>query len=131
MWKNKINVLLFIIALLLKAFNKTGQIMIVAVETNVKGRIHDANAAQNNFHFQQILQNKFALGDPGYAGVSYIIAGYKSNEIHQMCNLYLIKSLDKNKLGLNMSIGILNNVKCYQSIYSLFITEQCMLDVYF
>jgi hypothetical protein len=49
----------------------------------------------------------------------------------KMCNLYLIKSLDKNKLGLNMSIGILNNVKCYQSIHSLFITEQCVLDVYF
>jgi hypothetical protein len=43
--------------------------LIIAVETNVKSRIHDANAAQNNFHFQQILQNKFALGDSGYAGV--------------------------------------------------------------
>jgi hypothetical protein len=33
MWKNKIIVLLFIIALLLKAFNKTGEIM------NISGTI--------------------------------------------------------------------------------------------
>ena len=61
--------------------------LIIAVQTNVKGRIHDANAAQNNSHFQQILQNQFALGDPGYAGVSYVIAGYKSNEIYQNVQL--------------------------------------------
>jgi hypothetical protein len=46
-------------------------------------------------------------------------------------NVQLVFDQISNKLGLNMSIGILNNVKCYQSIHNFFITEQCMLDVYF
>jgi hypothetical protein len=74
--------------------------LIVAVETNVKGRIHDANAAQNNFHFQQILQNKFALGDPGYARVFYVIVGYKSNEIHQNVQLVFDQISRQEQIGI-------------------------------
>ncbi len=32
--------------------------LIVAVTTNVYGRIHDANAGKNNYHFQQVLGGK-------------------------------------------------------------------------
>jgi len=48
---------------------------IVAVTTNVLGQIHDANAAQHNKLFKQVLKDKFALGDPGYNGVPYVVAG--------------------------------------------------------
>ena len=34
--------------------------LIIAVQTNVKGRVHDANAAENNSLFKKILGNKFA-----------------------------------------------------------------------
>jgi hypothetical protein len=74
--------------------------LIIAIETNVKCRIHDANVAQNNFHFQQILQNKFALGDPGYAGVSYVIASYKSNEIHQNVQLVFDQISRQEQIGI-------------------------------
>jgi hypothetical protein len=56
---------------------------IVSVQTNVAGRIPDANAARNNATFLSILgQNRFALGDPGYAGVPWVVAGLKCNQVH-------------------------------------------------
>ena len=55
---------------------------IVAVQTNVQGRVHDANAAQYNKLFPSILGNKFALGDPGYARVSSVVDGLKSNQLN-------------------------------------------------
>jgi hypothetical protein len=43
---------------------------ILAFETNVKGAIHDSNAASHNIHFPKILGDKFyVLADPGYAGI--------------------------------------------------------------
>jgi hypothetical protein len=57
---------------------------IIALETNVLGSIHDTNAASHNFHFPKILgANFYALGDPGYAGVPYVVAGLKSNQLKE------------------------------------------------
>lgn len=55
--------------------------MIVAVTTNVYGHVHDANAARYNEHFQQVLGDSFALGDPGFAGVPYCVAGFRGNQL--------------------------------------------------
>jgi hypothetical protein len=55
---------------------------IVAFETNVLGSVHDANASLNNRLFPKILgPDTYALGDPGYAGVPYVVAGMKSNQL--------------------------------------------------
>lgn len=55
---------------------------IIAFETNVLGSIHDSNAALHNYYFPKILGKDFyALGDPGYAGVPYVVAGLKSNQL--------------------------------------------------
>jgi hypothetical protein len=52
-----------------------------AIQTNVMGRIHDSNAANHNKCFPHLLRDKFALGDPGFAGVSWVVAGLKTNQL--------------------------------------------------
>lgn len=55
---------------------------IIAFETNVKGSVHDSNAATHNIYFPLILgPSNYALADPGYAGVPYVVAGLKSNQL--------------------------------------------------
>lgn len=55
---------------------------IIAFETNVKGSVHDSNVATRNIHFPLILgPGRYALADPGYAGVPYVVAGLKSNQV--------------------------------------------------
>jgi hypothetical protein len=55
---------------------------IAAVQTNVLGRVHDSTAARRNKLFPQVLgKNRFALGDPGYAGVPWVVAGFKTNQL--------------------------------------------------
>lgn len=55
---------------------------IIAVRTNVLGIVHDANDAQHNNQFKTILNGNYALGDPGFAGVPYVVAGLKTNQIN-------------------------------------------------
>jgi hypothetical protein len=56
--------------------------LIIGVQTNVPGRVHDAAAAHHNTLFMEILGEKLkALGDPGYAGVPFVVAGLKSNQV--------------------------------------------------
>ena len=50
--------------------------------TGGMGRMHDA-AAKHMKCFVKILQGKYALGDPGYEGVPYVVAGFKSNQLQQ------------------------------------------------
>jgi len=45
------------------------------------GSVHDSNAAQYNKHFKNILGKRFALGDPGYNGVPYVVAGSKASQL--------------------------------------------------
>jgi hypothetical protein len=55
--------------------------LIVAVQTNVAGRVHDSTAANHNTLFMKVLGDKLALADPGYAGVPFVVAGLKSNQV--------------------------------------------------
>ena len=55
---------------------------IVCVQTNIYGRVHDASAARNNSVFPKVLDGRYALGNPGYAGVPYVVAGLKTNQLH-------------------------------------------------
>jgi hypothetical protein len=53
---------------------------IIAFETNIKGFVHDSNAAT---HLLSLILGplNYALADPGYAGVLYVDAGLKSNQL--------------------------------------------------
>lgn len=54
---------------------------IIAFVTNIPGKIHDSLMAIYNKHFKQIINYDFALGDPGFQGVSYSVAGFKACQI--------------------------------------------------
>ena len=46
------------------------------------GRMHDATAARHMKCFVRVLNNRFALGDPGYEGVPYVVSGLKTNQLN-------------------------------------------------
>ncbi len=54
---------------------------VISFMTNIKGRIHDSMAALYNKDFKRIVGNNFALGDPGFAGVDYVISGFKPTSL--------------------------------------------------
>jgi hypothetical protein len=55
---------------------------IASITTNVKGHSHDSNASQYNTPFQLILGKKFALGDPGFQGLSWVVPGFKPSHVN-------------------------------------------------
>jgi len=55
---------------------------IVSVNTGGKPILHDSMAATFMDNFRTILGDNFALGDPGYAGVDYVVSGFKSNQLN-------------------------------------------------
>jgi hypothetical protein len=55
--------------------------LIVPVQTNVAGQVHDSTAANHNTLVMEILGDKLALADPGYARVPFVVAGLKSNQV--------------------------------------------------
>jgi hypothetical protein len=54
---------------------------IVSVNTGGRPILHDSMAATFMDNFRTILGQNFALGDPGYQGVDYVVAGFKSNQL--------------------------------------------------
>jgi len=54
---------------------------ITSVNTGGRAILHDSMAATFMDNFRDILGENFALGDPGYAGVDYVISGFKSNQL--------------------------------------------------
>jgi hypothetical protein len=54
---------------------------IIGVETGIPGSFHDSSAANNAKFFEKLVKDKFVLGDPGFQGVGYVIAGFKSNQL--------------------------------------------------
>lgn len=55
---------------------------IVSVNTGGVARLHDSMSSTFMPHFRNIIGPKnFALGDPGYAGVDYVVSGFKSNQL--------------------------------------------------
>jgi hypothetical protein len=55
---------------------------ILSVCTGIPGSVHDARVAQEIEPFKHIVNDsELVLGDPGYNGVDYIIAGYKPSEL--------------------------------------------------
>lgn len=55
---------------------------VISFQTNIKGKIHDTHAAKYNKHFQKIVGKDFALGDPGFGNVDYVIAGFKPTTLN-------------------------------------------------
>lgn len=54
---------------------------VISYLTNIRGKIHDSLVAIHNKNFVDIVGSCYALGDPGFAGVGYVVSGYKSCEV--------------------------------------------------
>jgi len=55
---------------------------IISVSTGGMARLHDSMSSNFMPDFRRIVGAKhFALGDPGYAGVDYVVSGFKSNQL--------------------------------------------------
>src|SRR3954463_6406738 len=54
---------------------------IIACFTNIDGHVHDATSASYINEIPEVLDGTFALGDPGFGGISYIVAGLHSNQV--------------------------------------------------
>jgi hypothetical protein len=88
---------------------------IVAFETNMLGSVHDANTSLNNCLFPKILgPDTYALGDPGYTGVPYVVADMKSNQL-QMEDDY---EFDKTSCHEQVVIEHLNSFLKHFSVLS-------------
>ena len=55
--------------------------IIVSYATNIPGSTHDSLVAFYNPLFEEIIGDDYALGDPGFNGVPYVIPGYKRNHL--------------------------------------------------
>lgn len=55
---------------------------IIAIQTGIPGSFHDSAVARHNELFSDSLQDQLAIGDPGFGGVDYIVAGYKTNQLN-------------------------------------------------
>jgi hypothetical protein len=49
--------------------------------TSVASKLHDSNASRYFASFIRLLAGRYALGDPGYNGVPYVISGLKFNQL--------------------------------------------------
>ena len=56
---------------------------VVAFITNIKGKIHDSLIATYAKSFKEIIGSDFALGDPGFLGVGYVVPGFKPGTIRR------------------------------------------------
>jgi hypothetical protein len=54
---------------------------ILSFHTNIPGSVHDAKVAHTQPFHHIIKEDKFALGDPGYQGVNWVVAGYKASDL--------------------------------------------------
>lgn len=55
---------------------------VVAFVTMIPGRVHDALAATYNHFFKYILDgDTFALADPGFYGICYVVPGFKPCQV--------------------------------------------------
>jgi hypothetical protein len=54
---------------------------IVAVQTGIPGSFHDSTAARYAKKFKALLTPNLVIGDPGFQGVNYVVAGYKINQL--------------------------------------------------
>lgn len=104
---------------------------ILAVATGIPGSFHDSCASSHLTHFKDILEDKFALGDPGFAGVSYVVSGLKCNQIHNAAQ----KHFDRLSRSEQVAIEHVNNFvkKCKilsdgrQFIHATEVLSGCLL----
>jgi hypothetical protein len=54
---------------------------IICLNTGGKARMHDSMSSVFMHNFRRILGRRYALGDPGYAGVDYVVSGFKTNQL--------------------------------------------------
>jgi hypothetical protein len=49
--------------------------------TNLDGFVHDATSATYSDSFKTLLRRNLVIGDTGFGGVQYVVAGLKANQI--------------------------------------------------
>lgn len=57
---------------------------VIAYVTNLKGKMHDVLVASHNELFVDILGTSYALGDPAYFSVGYVVSGFKSCQLNTL-----------------------------------------------
>jgi hypothetical protein len=100
---------------------------IIGVETGIPGSFHDSSAANNAKFFEKLVKDKFVLGDPGFQGVGYVIAGFKSNQLPTPAH----KAFDSLSRTEQVKIEHINNFvkKCKTlSKTDVFIHQQALLS---
>ena len=70
---------------------------IIGFITNVPGKINDALIAIYAEFFRDVLKGRFALGDPGFAGVDWVVCGLRYKQKTLMEHFYLIRSQDQSR----------------------------------
>lgn len=94
---------------------------IVAYRTMIPGRHHDSLIATYNKHFKKIVGNKLVLGDPGFEGVSYVVAGYRPTEINSReRELYYLISKKEQVL--------IEHINCFFKKCKSVNKEDCFID---
>jgi len=79
----------FINTMIIVDFNK----MIRAVSTSFPGSLPDNIIARRSPYLRNFVQSRrsLALGDPGFGGVSYVLCGYKGNQLNSPGRMYFDK----------------------------------------
>jgi len=78
---------------------------IVAVQTGIPGSFHDSTAARYAKKFKALLINNLVIGDPGFQGVNYVVAGYKINQLTS----YAHREFDRLSRSEQVKIEHVNN----------------------
>lgn len=55
---------------------------IASFVTSVAAKMHDSNASRYFKPFVRLLDGRYAIGDPGYNGVPYVVSGLKFNQLN-------------------------------------------------
>lgn len=78
---------------------------IISVATGIPGSFHDSCASSHVEYFEEVLEDKLVLGDPGFAGVSYVVSGLKSNQVSSPAH----KHFDRLSRSEQVAIEHVNN----------------------
>jgi hypothetical protein len=62
---------------------------ILSLQTNIPGSVHDVRIAKAKPFHHIVKENEFALADPGYQGVDWIVSGFKASSLPHTAGAYI------------------------------------------
>jgi hypothetical protein len=96
---------------------------IISVATGVPGSFHDSCTARHIKFFQDVLKEDLVLGDPGFAGVPYVVSGFKTNQLTSLPRI----QFDRISRSEQVAIEHINNFVKKCNILSK--REQCIHSI--